>query len=57
MLLKGEDLSQKLIFSEYMLSCGGAVKKLMVRKRITDGGLGVGYPAVGSYGLGNWKFL
>ena len=49
MLLKGEDLNQKLMFSKHVLNCGGAVKKLMQLNRITDGGLRAGPPAVGGY--------
>ena len=50
MLLKGEYLNQRLMFSTYMLNCGGTVKKQMQLKRITDRGVGKGPPAAGGYG-------
>ena len=43
MLIKGEDLHQKLIFSKY-LKLWRSGKKTDVLKRITDRGLGVGAP-------------
>ena len=48
----GRDLNQKLMILKYVSNCRGAVKKLMLLKRITDGGLGAGHPAAGGYGYG-----
>ena len=42
MLLKGEDLNQKLMFPKYVLNWGDVVKKLMQLKRITNEGRGRG---------------
>ena len=36
------ELEPKGIFLKYVLNCGGAMKKLMKLKRITDGGLELG---------------
>ena len=47
---KGGGLEPKVMFSKYELNWGRAVKRLMQRKRITDGGLGAWPPASGGYG-------